>query len=203
MKQIADKLDCSPRAIQYWMDRHGLKRRSISDAVYRKQNPEGDPFNVIKPGTSMEFLLFGLGLGLYWGEGTKANRHSIRLGNTDPALIKSFMLFLEKIYRVDRNKIRFSLQVFTDIDVDEALNYWTRTLRVKKSQFSKTTVTISGKVGNYRKKSKYGVLTVHFNNKKSRDILNQQLAEIAQLVEHVNGNDEVTGSNPVLGSMPP
>lgn len=61
-------------------------------------------------------------------------------------------------------------------------------------------VTKSGSIGTYRSKNRYGVVTIYFGNTKLRDILVGQVAEIAQLVEHVNGNDGVTGSTPVLGS---
>ncbi len=171
MQSIALKLDCSVNKIVYWMNEYQIERRSISDAIYKKHNPHGDPFALKSVGTLPDAKLLGLGLGLYWGEGTKADKYSVRLGNTDPALIRMFMLFLVKLFGVRREDLRFGLQTFTDIDPQEALGYWLSELDVQASQFYKITVTISGSIGTYRRKSLYGVVTVYYHNKKLRDLL--------------------------------
>lgn len=171
MMDIAIKLNCSVNKVVYWMDRYEIKRRTISEAIYQRANPKGDPFK-IKPITTLEDAeLLGMGLGLYWGEGNKKNIHSIRLGNTDAELLKTFINFLVELFGVRKSKLRFGLQIFSDIDPEFALNYWVESLGVEPSQFTKIIVTISGSIGTYRKKSEYGVLTVHFHNKKLRDIL--------------------------------
>lgn len=171
MMDISKKLACSPHKVSYWMERHELSRRSISDAIYQKHNPNGDPFSIKSSLSQADTMLLGMGLGLYWGEGTKANKYTVRLGNTDPALIKTFIRFLIEIFDVDKNKLKFGLQIFTDLDQTEALNFWCQELDVLPSQFYKVHVTISGSIGTYKKKSKYGVVTVYFSNKKLRDLL--------------------------------
>lgn len=171
MMDIALRLDCSVNKVVYWMDKYQIKRRTISDAIYHRANPKGDPFLLKLATTLEEAKLLGLGIGLYWGEGTKASTHQVRLGNSDPALLKNFINFLVKICGVERSRLKFGLQIFTDINPAEALTYWVRELNVDVSQFYKVHVTISGSIGTYRKRSKYGVVTVYFNNKKLRDIL--------------------------------
>lgn len=171
MADIAKVLDCSVHRVQYWMDKHGIERRTRSDAIYLKHNPNGDPFKQRSIRSQDDAKLLGMGLGLYWGEGTKSNVHSVRLGNTDPELLKVFMRFLIRLFNVKSTDMRFGLQIFTDINPQTALRYWTRELGVKPSQFYKITVTISGSLGTYRKKSPYGVVTVHYHNKKLRDII--------------------------------
>lgn len=171
MKEIATLLGCSVNKVVYWMDKYQIKRRSISDAIYTKHNPNGDPFKVVQIDTKKKAELYGLGIGLYWGEGNKANKHSVRLGNTDPELIKTFIQFLNELFSVPKNKMKFGLQIFSDTDPQTALNFWTKKLDVKPSQFYKITVTISGALGTYRKKSPYGVVTLYYHNKKLRDIL--------------------------------
>jgi len=171
MMDIALGLGCSVHKVTYWMDRHQIKRRSISEAVYQKHNPNGDPFTIKPITTKADAELLGLGLGLYWGEGTKANKHSVRLGNTDPELIKAFMRFLIELFGVSKDRLRFGLQIFSDTDPDEALEFWLRKLNVEASQFGKIVVTISGSIGTYRHKNMRGVVTVYFHNKKLRDII--------------------------------
>lgn len=171
VKAIADRLGYSRRGVKYWMDKHEIKTRSLSDAVYTWHHPNGDPFAFIPPKTKEEHQLFGLGLGLYWGEGTKANKGSVRLGNTDPEMIKVFMNFLIKFFSLERSDFRFGLQIFSDITEKDALDFWAKKLKISRSQFYKTMITPSGSVGTYRKKSKYGVLTIYYNNTKVRDML--------------------------------
>src|SRR3989344_440095 len=147
MQDIATILNCSLSKIKYWMEKYSLQTRSISEAIYLKHNPDGDPFRFRYPKNIKEGVLFGLGLGLYWGEGTKANLNSIRLGNTDPQLIKKFIEFLVHFFSIKKRDFKFGLQLF------------------------KPTITKSGSIGTYKKKSKYGVITVMYHNKKLRNLL--------------------------------
>lgn len=171
MTDISKKLHISVHKVVYWMEKNKIPRRTLSDAIYLKHNPNGDPFTFTPPSTPYGIKLYGLGLGLYWGEGNKANLTAVKLGNTDPELLKTFIEFLEKIYGVKKQDLKFGLQIFTDIDKNEALSYWMKKLNAKTEQFYKTVVTISGSLGTYRHKSKYGVITVHYHNKKLRDML--------------------------------
>ena len=168
---IAKKFSCSENKINYWAKKYGITKRSISEAVYIQNNPNGDPFSTQKLVTKEDWFLYGLGVGLYWGEGNKANTHAVRLGNTDPGLVRKFLQFLEKLYQIDAKRLRFGLQIFTDIQKDEALRYWCRELSVSHRQFQKIVVTKSVRKGTYTKKAKYGVLTVYFSNVKLRDII--------------------------------
>ena len=176
MQEIADIFDCSLHKVKYWMSKHGIAIRARKDAMYVKYNPDGDPFKIKIPKNLSQAKLFGLGLGLYWGEGTKASKSSIRLGNTDPALIRMFIRFLVEMFEIEKDDMRFALQIFTDISVKRALKFWKKELGIKQSQFMKPIITRSGSLGTYRKKSEYGVMTVMYHNRKLRDILVEMLS---------------------------
>lgn len=169
--EIAARLGCSHNQVVYWMGKYGIKRRTISEAVYQRRNPDGDPFAIQPIDTLEKAELFGLGIGLYWGEGTKASKYAVRLGNTDPALLRTFIRFLVELFDVKPASLKYGLQIFTDIDENEAINYWCTELCADTSQFYKIHRTISGSIGTYRYKSRYGVVTVYFHNKKLRDII--------------------------------
>lgn len=171
MKQIADQLRCSLHKVEYWLNKYRMPRRSISDSVYIRNHPKGDPFRFDPPRTTADWKLFGMGIGLYWGEGTKANKYAIRLGNTDPELIKTFLTFLIRFFRIKRADCHFGLQVFSDMEPAKALDFWSKKLKIHKRQFYKVTVTRSGSIGTYRQKSQYGVITVYYHNRKLRDRL--------------------------------
>ena len=173
--EISKKLKCSVSGVNYWLSRYGIPKRSISEAVYNKRNPKGDPFSVRSPQTIEEGILYGLGLGLYWGEGNKRNTNSLRLANTDPQLIKKYIEFLVTIYSIDEKKLKFGLQVFGDINEEEALNFWVKALKVSRKQFQKVVHIEKRGKGTYKHRAKYGVLIVYFNNKKLRDIICQAI----------------------------
>ncbi|MEI6864138.1 MAG: hypothetical protein WCK46_02080 [Candidatus Adlerbacteria bacterium] len=169
--QIAKREKCSATKIDYWLSKYEIPKRSISDAIYKKRNPKGDPFLFQKPKTISTAILYGLGIGLYWGEGTKRSKNSVRLGNSDPFLIRKFIQFLEVLYSIDIRRLKFGLQIFGDMNGEEALTFWIKSLKAKREQFYAPIITPHRGVGNYRRKTKYGVLTLYFNNKKLRDII--------------------------------
>ncbi len=168
---IARLFGCSEHKINYWIRRFGIPKRSISESVYLYYNPHGDPFRFYEPKTLDEAFLFGMGLGLYWGEGTRKNKNQVRLGNTDPNLIKAFMKFLERTYGVPKEKLKFGLQIFSDMIPEEAQTFWEQELGVSSDRFYKLVITPARSLGTYREKTRHGVLTVHFNNTKLRNIL--------------------------------
>ena len=171
MQEIANEFGCSLHTVSYWIAKYGILARSRSEAIYAKKNPDGDPFLFRYPRTMNDMKLFGVGIGLYWGEGNKKNRNSIRLGNTDPELIKTFIEFLRKIFNIREEKLKFSLQIFSDIPPAAALDFWSKKLNIDKGLIGVPVVTRSGSLGTYRQKSQYGVMTVMYHNKKLRDLL--------------------------------
>jgi hypothetical protein len=132
-----------------------------------------------------------LAIGIYWGEGNKKNKTSVRVGNTDPRLITIFTKFLREICNVQELKIRFGLQLFTDVNEQEAVDFWQSELGIKRNQFLPTISRIeSGKIGTYKNKNLYGVMTVQVNNKKLRDWINEQIVQVSpgsSVVERIHG----------------
>lgn len=180
MQDIAEVLECSLHQVQYWLRKHKIQTRNRSEALYIKNNPDGDPFAVKQSFDKQDLVLLGLGLGLWWGEGSKLHKGTIRLGNTDPRLIKKFVSFLTDILGVKKEKIRYGLQVFSDMDPVEAKKFWLETLGISVQQMlPSVVVTPTGKIGTYRKKSRYGVLTVYCANIKLRSIFDQLMEKYA------------------------
>lgn len=79
--EISKRLGCSNHKVDYWISNYKIPKRTISEALYQKNNPLGDPFLFNIPRNIDDMFLFGLGLGLFWGEGTKKSDYSLRLCN--------------------------------------------------------------------------------------------------------------------------
>lgn len=181
VSSIASEFKCSQSKVNFWLKKYNIKKRSISDAIYMHHNRAGEPFSSIDFKRSETSFILGLGIGLYWGEGNKVNKHSIRLGNTDPDLIFNFIKFLKTIFKIKESKLRFGLQVFNDVNSDVAINFWKSKLNVNDNQFQKVVVSKVRGIGTYKNKSKYGVLTIYFNNKKLRNIIMNEIDKLRVL----------------------
>lgn len=175
MMDIAKKLSKSHHQVVYWMNKYGIPRRSWSDATYIKRNPNGDPFHIKEKLTPEERELKGLGLGIFWGEGNKKNKISVRVGNTDPLLILQFIKFLERICGVKKEKLSFSLIVFNDANPKKALKFWASNLKIIPKRFGKVTIIPSQGKGNYKTKNLNGVVMISCGNIKLRQWIGEQI----------------------------
>ena len=180
MQTIADKVGCSLHCVQYWMQKYGINVRTRSEAGYLQNNPGGDPFRLKSRFTRNDLVLLGVGLGIWWGEGNKRHKGAIRVGNSDPKLIKAFIDFLREICGVKKSKLLFGLQVFSDINSVAAKKYWVKELGVSGDQFlPKIVVTPKRGPGTYKHRSKYGVLTIYCINIKLRRVMDVLMEKYA------------------------
>lgn len=181
MQEIADALGCSVNKIVYWMDKYEITRRDWSEATYQKRNPLGDPFQIREPVSEEERDLMMLAIGLYIGEGTK-KADSVRFTNSNPQVICAFLRFLEQICGVEKSKVRAWLNVYDDVNLEAALDFWLEATGLEQEQFSKPFVQKS-RGGSYTHKSKYGTLTIIVGNRKLanfvKDCCNKALAKFA------------------------
>ncbi len=73
---------------------------------------------------------------LYWAEGSKQRIHTVSHGtifnNSDPLMIKIFILWLKKIAQVDTKSLKFELYIHESGNVEKALNHWTKICSCKK-----------------------------------------------------------------------
>lgn len=178
LSEISSLLGFKTHKVIYWMDKYGITRRQQSEANYIKANPNGDPFCIKRRLTRDEIKLKYLALGLYWGEGNKASNYSVRVTNSDPGVIIQFVLFLKTIYCVDINRIFFYLQTFKDNDMNIAKEYWSNELRIDIGCVKSGKPIHSMGKGSYKKISKYGVMTVAFNNTHLKTYILNELGKL-------------------------
>lgn len=166
MKQIATELNCSEHKIVYWMGKYGFRRRNRSDASYIRSNPNGDPFKIKKLLNYEENKLLGLGLGIYWGEGEKVSNHQLRVANTDPDVLRTYIRFLLTICQIKKEKISYSIICFNDTNPNDAILYWSKQLQLSDKKFGKIVQIPPQGKGTYKRKNTTGVCTVTVCNTK-------------------------------------
>ncbi|PIP15482.1 MAG: hypothetical protein COX45_02210 [Candidatus Portnoybacteria bacterium CG23_combo_of_CG06-09_8_20_14_all_44_36] len=94
---------------------------------------------------------------LYACEGTKArvdkryNRlnYSIELTNSNPNIIKTFRIFLDKIIKIDKNRIKGQLFFYPDLSEKKLIKFWSKKSSIPISQFNKS-ICLKAKIGKFR-----------------------------------------------------
>jgi len=178
MMDIAKKENCSERKIGYWMKKYDIARRSWSEATYVKRNPDGDPFKIKELITKEDLKLFHTGIALYLGEGDKNNKGAVRLANTNPKILKAFLLFLRNICGAKESKIKAELNIFDDVDLKRALEFWIESVGIQRLQITTIMVRKSNQAGTYKNKSEYGTLSIFVSNTKLKKLVNRWCEEL-------------------------
>lgn len=101
-----------------------------------------------------------LGLGLYWGEGSKTSRGSIELSNTDPRIIQIHVLFLRKCLGFSVSKIHGHVGLHSHLSIKKAEKYWADISGIPLSQFQKTSIQKSRAGNGERDRLPFGTFSV-------------------------------------------
>lgn len=93
-----------------------------------------------------------IGAVLYWAEGYKrlkivrgreVTSHVVSLTNSDPSMVKAFIIFLKQALKIPSARIFISMRLFEHIGEKQAIHYWMRVTGLSRSQFTKPTYPIS------------------------------------------------------------
>ena len=109
--------------------------------------------------------LFIAGLFLYWGEGGKTDKGSLVLSNTNPAVIKFGIRWMEKVLGVKREAITVRLHLYKDMNIDNEVNFWSKELGVGKEQFRNPYIKNSNKTSlTYKVGFGHGTCNIRVSN---------------------------------------
>lgn len=101
---------------------------------------------------------------LYWGEGDKTGNYFVALTNTNVKILKYFILWLRKYFKIDEKKLKARLYIWTSLNEKEAKEFWSRELNIPQNQFTKS--YISKSKPNIRKiRHNHGVCRVSYGSK--------------------------------------
>jgi len=125
--------------------------------------------------------LFLAGLMLYWGEGDRVVKNGIvRLGNSDPEMLKIFYRFLIKSLKLPREQINAWILLYPDLVDSIQKNFWSRTIGMPMGQFKKS-ITIKGR--RPTKRLSYGVCYIYIHSRKLKEKILKWL-ELSQIYLH-------------------
>lgn len=120
-------------------------------------------------------MLLVVGVTLYWGEGYKKakrkngrqlNNHPIQLTNSDPALARTFVRFLNQVMNVPLADIQLNLRIYDHINENKALEYWMKATGLPRNSHKGTTRLVS--IASQRKKPynslPFGTVEIRMND---------------------------------------
>jgi len=111
--------------------------------------------------------LFLAGLMLYWGEGDKVLKNCIvRLGNSEPEMIRIFNLFLVKSLKISPDKISAWLLLYPDLVDSVQKNFWSKATGLSLDRFKKS-IYIKGR--HPTKRLSYGICYISVNSRELKE----------------------------------
>ena len=153
------------RELRDWNDRRIEKYRAtvIRKKTARLEVVQEEQKSIVLPLSKRD--LYIAGMFLYWGEGSKTIANGLAITNTDPAAIKFFVKWLEKLFNVPRHKLKIFLQLYKDMDPRKELNFWSNALNLPKNQFVKPYIKDS-RIADLTRKGGFGhgTCSVRINN---------------------------------------
>jgi predicted transcriptional regulator len=163
ISDIADKLKVSKSTVSTWckdialtneaielISRTSKSKSTASLLRYteslraKRQLAITDSYSVgkRKVGKITERDIYFFGLGLYWGEGYKRGSQEFGFTNSDPRMIKFYIVWLRSVFKVSGNDLiaRVSINDSHMSRVEEVEKYWSKITGITRAQFTKTSL---------------------------------------------------------------
>lgn len=127
-KRISELRDNNPKRIENYRNTMARKREEKISEVYILASNE--------IGKITERDLFIGGIFLYMGEGSKTTRGTTALTNTNPHILRLFVKWLH-LHHVKEEKIKVQLHLYSNMNIEKQINFWSKSLSLPKNQFRK------------------------------------------------------------------
>lgn len=156
-QRIRELRDWSEQRIERCRETKRKKKEKRLKETYDVQK------KLILPLTKRE--LFIAGLMLYWGEGTKFRMDALSISNTDPSIIKFFIYWAMKGLSVPKERMRVQVHLYSDMDVEKEIKYWSETTKIPLNQFNRPYIKeSSSKRINHKGGFGHGTCNIRINN---------------------------------------
>ncbi len=192
--EIQKKLNVPKSTLSYWLQDYPLNEKEIlkfrqaawlrgevsrerfrNSMKKRKDALECEIYSYQKKKLSnlkKESFFIG-GLMLYLGEGDKKNKNRVGLANTDPAVIKFFIKWLQDFFSVPKNMIRAELHLYENMNIKAEKLFWKKVTGFPVNQFYKDQIRkIEKRKFNYREPQRHGTCSIILaSSDKKREIM--------------------------------
>ena len=181
VKEIADKLDISKSTSSLWVSCVKLNRKAqqrlgerkllqyykSSLSWERKRTREEEQrrskaleiISKIKKDPNHLKIYCAL---LYWCEGGKGYKESVRFVNSDPILISAFLTVFRKSFEINERKLRVLMHLHGYHDEEKQRKFWSNLTEIPENQFLKT--FHKPHTSKRIKKDYPGCVAIHYND---------------------------------------
>ena len=180
--EISDKLGIPKSTLSDWLSPHQWSE-NIKEQL-REESVEKTKVNIVKLNRERSEVLEGLyhqareeaqqefenlkyhplfiaAIMIYWGEGDRAGKEKVRVGNTDPQMLELFVSFLTDICCVPKDRLNAQVLVYDDLDEKECLHHWSNKIGISEGNFYKSSSLPSK---HEEKRVEHGVCVVGCNS---------------------------------------
>ncbi len=172
-EKINELRGSSPQRIEKCRNTKARKVQERLDAVYKKVSND--------IGELTERELFIAGVYLYWGEGSKSEKTTTGLSNTDPGMLRFFLKWL-RFQHVDIKKLCITLQLYVDMDIKKEIKYWSEQLGLPVAIFRKPYVKKSTLAGlTYKRGFGHGTCNIRLYNRDLAEYVHMAMKRIATM----------------------
>ena len=148
------------------------KQKLKSDFAYEKVSKDIGKLNKRE--------IFLAGFFLYWAEGGKTRGSTTVLTNTNPTMLKFYIKWLE-LLGVSRDKLRVNLHLYSDMNIENEISFWSKTLGISRDRFRKPYIkeTLFTSI-TYKNGYGHGTCCVLYGNKPLADYVMMGLKKIQE-----------------------
>ena len=157
----------SERRIEKYRATRAAAKRMRLDQVYAQVTQD--------IGELSDRELFVAGLFLYWGEGTKTGYTTTSISNTDPAVLICFIKWIT-LLGAPKERLKVYVHLYSDMEMEEELNYWSQALDLPRSAFRKPYIKSSTRSGlTYPQRFTHGTCNLIYGNRDIAEYVHQAL----------------------------
>lgn len=173
-ERLVELRDKSSKRIESYRNTCKKRREKILEKAYNKAK--------LDIGKLSKRDLFIAGLFMYWGEGTKTFNTVTSVSNTDPAVLKLFIKWLNNL-GIDKKDLRVKIHLYSDMNINDEINFWSKELSIPLSQFRKPYIKKSSAENiNYtRGNFGHGTCNVLFYNRELNDYILMGLSHLQKM----------------------
>ncbi len=153
--------DTIARRVETYINTTRIRRQKISETFYQDQKKK------LLPLSNRDFLIAGLFL--YLGEGAKSDRSRIQITNSDPAIIKFSIFWINKILGVAKDKLKVQLHLYKDMDIESEIRFWLNETGLNREQIIKPYIKKTSSLKINHPSFGHGTCSVYCQNAKLKD----------------------------------
>lgn len=168
LEKVALKKDVR---IEHYRESCAKRRQNIEEKIYSQEKQFWLPLSKRE--------LFLAGLFLYWGEGTKVGSGVVTVSNCDPRVIKFALYWFKECLFIPLNKIRVLVHLYSDMEIEKELNYWSKILEIPRTNFTKPYVKSSTRAGLTYKSFGHGTCNITYLNVETKRKITQAIKAIS------------------------